>query len=220
MTKKYKEYKGIAKIYEDGTIETTSDVSVNLTPITYGENKEKEKVLLSYAIDGRQYMRTFSNLMFELFEDKEIKATEVISFKDGNALNCSMDNMEVISKSDKMREVYRNREKNPCPSCENLLHRKFEDGEICGECRQSLKLAQRKLEKQRIKIEKIREEMKHLDVSKLSEIEKTVMEGRLEGKTYQEIGDMVGNKRQYIQQVYSRLVKKSNRNKLNEQGTE
>lgn len=125
---------------------------------------------------------------------------------DGNIYNMHVDNLRWISNDVRMVKVWETRKKNNV-TCEVCGHEYHQNREECPECRKEELRKETVRKRKQTKLDKIADKYKYVNRDELPNDYLNILERRLAGETYAEIGDVYGVSRQAIEQKLRRIEK-------------
>lgn len=219
----YKIYENFLKVYEDGTVESlVRPERVKAKVITrYIKNLDRERADLTFYDPNNNYKqrsRSFLPIMVRLFKN-DLPSSWVAYHKDGDTTNCSLSNIEVVSKTEILKDFYNSLTTYDCKECDKEVIIKtqkypYHDTQQCHNCYYSqLNIEMRK----QSKLESIKEEFSHVDVentiAKPQQVE--ILKLRLQGKTYHEIGEVFDISYEAVRQHLSTIRRIGHFNKFN-----
>lgn len=199
-------FDGNVRIHDDGRVyvkdSTRRFVEANVAVI---RPRNREYLLSYYYLDGVQHHFYPAREIAQAFVPNPENHPFVENI-DGNVYNLHVDNIRWISNSDRMVKVWETRRKNNIV-CEVCGHDYHKDWDECPECKkEELRLESIQKRKQ-AKLDKIAEKFKYVDRDELPSDYLNILERRLAGETYAEIGEVYGVSRQAIQQKLNRMEK-------------
>lgn len=152
-------------------------------------------------------LRDYAHRLYaEAFIEKPSENHVLVSAKDGNFLNLTKDNIFWITKSERAEELHARlyTEKITCQKCGHRYYNK-KSIKKCPICKYKEKRAQLSAEKSRKKLESIKKEYAHVDVDKLTNKKRAILDMRLKGMPLVEIGENLGISKQAVDQSLQRM---------------
>ena len=199
-------FDGNVRIHDDGRVyvkdSTRRFVEANLSTV---RPRNRDYLLSYYYEDGVQHHFYPTREIAKAFVPNPENHPFVENI-DGNIYNIHVDNIRWISNEDRMVKVWETRKKNSvvCEVCGHEYHRNREE---CPECRKEELRKETIQNRKQAKLDKIAEQYKYVNRDELSNEYLNILERRLAGETFGEIGEVYGVSRQAIQQKLKRMEK-------------
>ena len=201
------------RIVLDGRLEVHSDGSVyKIRP----DGKVKANIIINRATkqasvslyeNGKQKTYFVNRLVAEAFIPNPGNKPYV-SYIDGNPSNNRVDNLTWSTKAEqvaKAKLTLKKKEKS-CSVCGNTTL--SEDG-ICASCKRIEKMNTTRMQRENDSMEQIRETFSNVELTELTYLQRKTVELRLQGMTYEEIGQVMGCSRQCVEQRLKQILEKS-----------
>ena len=199
-------FDGNVRIHDDGRVyvvdSTRRFVEANLSTV---RPRNRDYLLSYYYEDGVQHHFYPAREIAKAFVPNPENHPFVENI-DGNIYNIHVDNLRWISNEDRMVKVWETR-KNNSVVCEACGHEYHKNMEYCPECRKEELRKETIRKRKQAKLDKIAERYKYVNRDELSNEYLNILERRLAGETYAEIGDVYGVSRQAIEQKLRRMEK-------------
>ena len=199
-------FDGNVRIHDDGRVyvkdSTRRFVEANLSTV---RPRNTDYLLSYYYLDGQQHHFYPTREIAKAFVPNPDNHPFVENI-DGNIYNIHVDNIRWISNEDRMVKVWETRKKNSI-TCEECGHEYHKNREECPECRKEELRKEIIRKRKQAKLDKIAERYKCVNRDELSNEYLNILERRLAGETYAEIGDVYGVSRQAIEQKLRRMEK-------------
>ena len=199
-------FDGNVRIHDDGRVyvkdKTQRFVEANLSTV---RPRNRDYLLSYYYEDGVQHHFYPTREIAKAFVPNPENHPFVENI-DSNIYNIHVDNIRWISNEDRMVKVWETRKKNSvvCEVCGHEYHRNREE---CPECRKEELRKETIQNRKQAKLDKIAEQYKYVNRDELSNEYLNILERRLAGETFGEIGEVYGVSRQAIQQKLKRMEK-------------
>ena len=199
-------FDGSVRIHDDGRVyvkdSTRRFVEANLSTV---RPRNRDYLLSYYYLDGNQHHFYPAREIAKAFVPNPDDHPFVENI-DGNIYNIHVDNLRWISNEKRMVKVWETRKKNSvvCEVCGHEYHRNREE---CPECRKEELRKETIQNRKQAKLDKIAEQYKYVNRDELSNEYLNILERRLAGETFGEIGEVYGVSRQAIQQKLKRMEK-------------
>lgn len=184
---------GAFEVFKNGRIFRNHDFGKVECPVSL-TNKYS---VVSAMVDGKQKHFYVHRLMAEAFIPNPENKPQV-NHKDGNRSNNDLSNLEWVTAKENVVHAYETNlahpfiNGEPCADCGDPTNAK---DKVCPDC----KLERAKEVRKAKTLFEIAESVAHIDTSLLTEKQKQVVDLRKEGKTYEEIGNVLGITRQGVQ---------------------
>lgn len=213
----------LTKLMYDGKLEISTNGDVfrikrgnRIAAAVNHVSRNKSYATTTICIDGKQQFLYIHRLVAEAFIPNP-EGKPHINHIDGNPRNNNVDNLEWCTPSENTQHALKTglmepmKNSVPCVICQKLTRAK---GGRCPRCKREE--AQRKAteKSQKKALANIRNELDGVFIRPKRTRDKEVLDMRLQGKTYEEIGDHYGFSRQYIHDIVRRTKVKSESLKL------
>lgn len=199
-------FDGNVKLHDDGRVyvkdSTRRFVEANLSTV---RPRNRDYLLSYYYEDGVQHHFYPTREIAKAFVPNPENHPFVENI-DGNIYNIHVDNIRWISNEDRMVKVWETRKKNSVV-CEVCGHEYHKNRKVCPECRKEELRKEAIRKRQQARLDKIAEQYKYVNRDELSNEYLNILERRLAGETFGEIGEVYGVSRQAIQQKLKRMEK-------------
>ena len=199
-------FDGNVRIHDDGRVyvkdSTRRFIEANLSTV---RPRNRDYLLSYYYLDGEQHHFYPTREIAKAFVPNPENHPFVENI-DGNIYNIHVDNIRWISNEDRMVKVWETRKKNSVV-CEVCGHEYHKNRKECPECRKEELRKETILRNKQKKLDQIAEQYKYVNRDELSNEYLNILERRLAGETFGEIGEVYGVSRQAIQQKLKRMEK-------------
>ena len=199
-------FDGNVKIHDDGRVYvkdgTRRFVEANLSTV---RPRNRDYLLSYYYEDGVQHHFYPTREIAKAFVPNPENHPFVENI-DGNIYNIHVDNIRWISNEDRMVKVWETRKKNSVV-CEVCGHEYHKNRKECPECRKEELRKETIQNRKQAKLDNIAEQYKYVNRDELSNEYLNILERRLAGEAFGEIGEVYGVSRQAIQQKLKRMEK-------------
>ena len=199
-------FDGNVRIHDDGRVyvkdKTQRFVEANLSTV---RPRNRDYLLSYYYEDGVQHHFYPTREIAKAFVPNPENRPFVENI-DGNIYNIHVGNIRWISNEDRMVKVWETRKKNSVV-CEVCGHEYHKNREECPECRKEELRKETIQNRKQAKLDNIAEQYKYVNRDELSNEYLNILERRLAGETFGEIGEVYGVSRQAIQQKLKRMEK-------------
>ena len=196
---------GRLEVHSDGSvyrIKPNGKVKANVTI-----NRKTKQASVSLCENGRQKTYFVNRLVAEAFiPNPENKP--YVSYIDKNPENNSVDNLTWTTKAEQVAKAKLTLKKKErcCSVCGNTTL--SEDG-ICLSCKHIEKMNATRIQRENDSMEQIRETFSNVELIGLTYLQRKTVGLRLQGMTYEEIGQMMGCSRQCVEQRLKQILEKS-----------
>ena len=198
---------GRLEVHSDGSvyrIKPNGKVKANVTI-----NRKTKQASVSLCENGRQKIYFVNRLVAEAFiPNPENKP--YVSYIDKNPENNSVDNLTWTTKAEQVAKAKLTLKKKErcCSVCGNTTL--SEDG-ICLSCKRIEKMNATRRQRENVFMEQIRKTFKDVKLTELTYLQRETVRLRLQGLTYEEIGQVMGCSRQCVEHRLRAILEKSGR---------
>lgn len=198
---------GRLEVHSDGSvyrIRPDGKVKANVTI-----NRKTKQASVSLCENGKQKNYFVNRLVAEAFiPNPENKP--YVSYIDKNPENNSVDNLTWTTKAEQVAKTKLTLKKKErcCSVCGKTTS--SEDG-ICLSCKRIEKMNVTRRQRENVFMEHIRKTFADVELTELTYLQRETVRLRLQGLTYEEIGQVMGCSRQCVEQRLRAILKKSGR---------
>lgn len=197
---------GKFRAFPDGTIHrvrvdgTEVEANKNVITVPRKSNDSKYLMVTRHDEDGKQRSYYAGRILAEAFINNPT-GSKRIKYIDGDGLNVSLDNIRWETPQDVKNRATKSAKakgfsEGKCVECSCLAY--VNEKGLCYECRVKERLAKKSLENQEKKAREIRESLEYMELSLLTDKQRTVVEMRMDGMTLEGIADELGCSRQNV----------------------
>lgn len=201
---------GIFEVHQDGTIYRHSKKGRHLCK-QMDTSRDGRYKCVTATINGKQKQFYVHRLVAKAFIPNPNKKPQV-NHKDGNTKNNNLSNLEWVTAKENIMHAYQHnliptlKTADECMTCNNKTMSK--DG-ICSQCKENTKRIIRRTKMLEDRVNQVA----HLNLDLLTSKQKEIVEMRLQAKSYEEIGDILGISRQAVEHSIKLVIARDERKK-------
>lgn len=190
-------------VTKDLEIYRVNSRGINKCP-QHKSSRKGRYLIVTGSWEGKQQHFYVHRLIAEAFLPN-VENKPHINHKDGNPSNNSINNLEWVTPSENVTHAYSLGLIDPytngqaCKYCKDMTRR--DDG-ICTRCSHEKNLESERV----INVYKIWETLRDVDLGALNNRDREIIKLRMQGVTYQNIGDIFGITRQRVEQIINRSL--------------